>query len=258
MGLQKITFDGASITAKVDADLYHFLLSNQVGIIKGFKNGVSVTVSNSTFNFKDGYVSIFGRIIYVEENTQISVVLDSNKKGLVVLGVNTTANTVSLYTKEQSGSYPSITQTNLLTNDGLYELVLCAYTKTATSITIDNTYEKYYITNYLTAVNDLKLQIKNDVSPRTVIPTKVSNGVYTVSNVDSQLLTRSVIFVQMTSSVVTFPGALLFIQIGSSASVGYRHTGSDHIMGFHYENGILSISCGSTSHQVNRVYIYPR
>src|SRR5690554_2865077 len=130
MGLQKITFDGASITAKVDADLYHFLLSNQVGIIKGFKNGVSVTVSNSTFNFKDGYVSVFGRIIYIEENTQISVVLDSNKKGLVVLGVNTTANTVSLYTKEQSGSYPSITQTNLLTNDGLYELVLCAYTKT--------------------------------------------------------------------------------------------------------------------------------
>ena len=59
MGLQKITFDGASITAKVDADLYHFLLSNQVGIIKGFKNGVSVTVSNSTFNFKDGYVSVF-------------------------------------------------------------------------------------------------------------------------------------------------------------------------------------------------------
>src|SRR5690606_20214969 len=137
-------------------------------IIKGFKNGVSVTVSNSTFNFKDGYVSVFGRIIYVEENTQISVVLDSNKKGLVVLGVNTTANTVSLYTKEQSGSYPSIAQTNLLTNDGLYELVLCAYTKTATSITIDNAYEKYYITNYLTAVNDLKLQIKNDVSPRTV------------------------------------------------------------------------------------------
>ena len=81
MGLQKITFDGASITAKVDADLYHFLLSNQVGIIKGFKNDVSVTVSNSTFNFKDGYVSVFGRIIYVEENTQISVVLDSNKKG---------------------------------------------------------------------------------------------------------------------------------------------------------------------------------
>ena len=93
------------------------------------------------------------------------------------------------------------------------------------------------------------------MSPRTVIPTKVSNGVYTVSNLDSQLLIRSSHYCSDGKCRSNHSWSIqIFIQIGSSGSVNYRHTGSDHIMGFHYENGILSISCGSTSHQVNKEY----
>ena len=107
MGVQKITFDGASVNSKIDAELYHFLFSKQIGIVKDFKNSVNFTISSNTITFKDGYVSVYGRVVYVENNTQIKITLDSNKKGFVVLGINTSNNEVSIYLKEQSGSYPS-------------------------------------------------------------------------------------------------------------------------------------------------------
>lgn len=258
MALQKITFDGASVSAKVDADLYHFLLSNQVGIIKGFKNEVGHTISSNTITFKDGYVSVYGRLVYVESNTQIKVTLDSSKKGFVVLGINTSTNNATLYLKEQAGSYPNLTTTNLLNNDGLYELVLCAYNKTATSISVDNSYQKRYIRSYMYEVDNLRDEIEAEGEPMQINPTKVSSGVYTVGNLNSYILTRSIISVQLTSAVVTFPGALLFITVGSSGSVNYRHTGADYTLGLSYQNGTLTISCGSTSHQIHRVYFYKR
>ncbi len=258
MALQKITFDGASVNAKVDADLYHFLLSNQIGIIRGFKNQVNHTISSNTITFKDGYVSIYGRLIYVENNTQIKVTLDSNKRGFVVLGVNTSNNTAKLYLKEQVGSYPKLTTTNLLNTDGLYELVLCAYNKTATSISVDNSYQKRYINSYKYEVDNLRDEIESEGEPMQITPTKISNGVYTVGNLNSHILSRSIISVQLTSAVVTFPGALLFITVGSSGSVNYRHTGADYTLGLSYQNGTLTIYCGSTSHQIHRVYFYKR
>src|SRR5690554_4164103 len=211
MGVQKFTFDGASVNAKVDADLYHFLLSNQVGILKGYKNQIDFTVSGNKITFKDGYASIYGRLIYVENNTDITVSLDSSKKGFVILGVNTSTNDVSIYLKEGTSNYPSRTITNLSDKNGLYELVLCAYSKTKTSLTIDRNYNLSYIEKYTELINEVKREFNNDGEPRIVVPTKVSNGVYTVNNVNSTILTRSIIVVQLTSAVVTLAGALLFI-----------------------------------------------
>lgn len=45
----------------------------------------------------------------------------------------------SLYLKEGI-SYPTLTTTNLLNSNGLYELVLCAYSKTSSSLTFDSSY----------------------------------------------------------------------------------------------------------------------
>ncbi|MBU1019985.1 MAG: hypothetical protein KJ847_02120, partial [Firmicutes bacterium] len=73
MGLQKITFDGANVTSKMDADLYHFLFSKDVGIFKDIKQECSFTLANNTITFLDGYVSIYGRIIYVENQTSVAV-----------------------------------------------------------------------------------------------------------------------------------------------------------------------------------------
>ena len=86
MGVQKITFDGASVTSKIDADLQHFLFSYEVGILNGIRKIVLVyTLANNTITFKDGYVSIFGRLVYIEDNTQIAISPDSNRSGYVVL-----------------------------------------------------------------------------------------------------------------------------------------------------------------------------
>ena len=41
MGLQKITFDGANVVSKVDADLHHFLFSDKIGVLDHLKNSVS-------------------------------------------------------------------------------------------------------------------------------------------------------------------------------------------------------------------------
>jgi len=257
MGLQKITFDGASINAKIDAELYHFLFSRQVGIIKGYKNGLSFTVSSNTITFKDGYVSVYGRLVYVENNTQIKVTLDSSKKGFVVLGINTSTNAVTLYLKEQSGSYPTLTQTDLISNDGLYELVLCAYTKTPTSITVDNSYEKQYIENVLSVIQEVKQEIRADGEVREVTPTTVGTGIYSISDVNSYILSRSLISVVISSTVVTFPGAILFLSIGSNASVSYRFAGADYILALNYEAGVLTFSV-SGSQKINKVYLYKR
>ena len=114
MGVQKITFEGGNVTSKIDADLYHHLFSGDTGILKGLKNECNFTLANNTITFSDGYISIYGRVVYIENQTTIGVTPDSDKYGYVVLGVDTQANTVTIYLKEQTGSYPPLTTTNLV------------------------------------------------------------------------------------------------------------------------------------------------
>ena len=55
MALQKITFDGSSVTAKRDADINHHLGGLvKAGIIEGLGNECSVSVSNNYNTIKDG------------------------------------------------------------------------------------------------------------------------------------------------------------------------------------------------------------
>ena len=54
-----------------------------------------------------------GRLIYIENNTQVSITPNASRLGYVILSVNLTSNTVSIYTKEQASSYPSLIQNDL-------------------------------------------------------------------------------------------------------------------------------------------------
>ena len=145
MGIQKITFDGSNVTSRVDADLYHYLFSKDVGILKGLRQECLFTLANNTITFLDGYVSIYGRIVYIENQTTVSITPDSSKYGYVVLAVDTTANTVQINTKEAVETYPTLTRTDLQTLDGVYELALCAYQKTTTSVTLISEFERLMI-----------------------------------------------------------------------------------------------------------------
>ena len=53
MALQKITFDGSSVTSKKDADINHHLGGLvPAGIISGLGNECSVSVSNNYISFR--------------------------------------------------------------------------------------------------------------------------------------------------------------------------------------------------------------
>jgi len=256
MGIQKVTFEGGNVTSKVDADLYHYLFSSDVGILKGLKSECAFTLANNTITFSDGYVSVYGRIIYIESQTTIGVTPDSSKYGYVVLGVNTANNSVSIYLKEQVGSYPSLTLTNLLTTDGLYELVICAYSKTTTSVTLNTSYSRKFITNDKTRVSELETSILNRYYPVRKTVSKIQNGIYQFSGTNSTELSQSMIYVTINNTVViTIPGEALFIFVGSNTSVAYRYANSDYTLGVVYENGIVTFSCGSTIHNITSVFV---
>ncbi len=254
MGLQKITFEGGNVTSKMDSDLYHFLFSSDVGILKGLKSECGYTLANNTITFSDGYVSVYGRIIYVENQTTIGVTPDSSKYGYVVLGVNTADNTVSLYLKEQTGSYPSLTFTNLLTTDGLYEIVLCAYTKTTTSVTLTS-YSRKLINNDKTRVDDLDDEVLSRYLPKRRTLTLVTSGTYRFSGTSSVELRDSIIYVAINNhTVVTFPGEQMFLFVGSNTSVSYRYASGDYSLSVVYEDGIVTLTTGNTTHNITSVF----
>lgn len=255
MGLQRITFEGGNVTSKIDADLYHFLFSSDVGILKGLKSECSYTLANNTITFSDGYVSVYGRIIYIENQTTIDVTPDSSKFGYVVLGVDTSDNSANLYLKEQAGSYPSLTVTNLLTTDGLYELVLCAYTKTTTSVTLTG-YSRKLISNDKERVDALDDEIFNHYLPVRKTLTLVSSGTYRFSGTNSAELRESIIYVTINNhTVVTFPGEAMFLFVGSNSSISYRYASSDYSLSVVYQNGTVTLTTGNTTHNITSVFM---
>ena len=147
MALQKITFDGSSVTSKRDADINHHLGGLvRAGIIEGLGNECQVSVSNNYITFRDGYVQIYGRRIYVEDGSQVYISLDSTKYGYVVVEVNLSNNSVALKAVEtSSSSYPNLTQQDLSTTGTLYQFPITKYKKTTSSITLDTGFTPTFI-----------------------------------------------------------------------------------------------------------------
>ena len=147
MALQKITFDGSSVTSKRDADINHHLGGLvRAGIIEGLGNECQVSVSNNYITLRDGYVQIYGRRIYVEDGSQVYISLDSTKYGYVVVEVNLSSNSVALKAVEtSSSSYPNLTQQDLSTTGTLYQFPIAKYKKTTSSITLDTGFTQIFI-----------------------------------------------------------------------------------------------------------------
>ena len=93
MALRKITFTNSNVTAQDDSDLYYFL-TNKSGVLKGIKDELAVSVVANKLTFKSGYVSVYGRMIFIEDGTQITVPLNATGYGYIILSVNTLTNKV--------------------------------------------------------------------------------------------------------------------------------------------------------------------
>lgn len=257
MGVQKITFDGSSVTSKHDADLNHFIFGYGTGVLSGCRGSVIYTLSSNTITFDDGYVMIQGRLIYIEKNTQVQIISDSNKLGYVVLNVNLTTNQVNIYLKEQSGSLPNLIQNDLTNGQGQYEFSLCSYSKTITSVNLNHSFVRQELVNASNLVSNLEQKINNSLSPNTRTPIYVSNGVYRINGYYSNDLIRSLIMIILgNGTIVDLPGPLIFEVLGSSASITYIYNGNSYSMYVSYENGNLTLTCGATNHTISRVIFY--
>ncbi len=257
MGLQKITFEGGNVSAKKDADLYYFLLSNRIGILKGIKSGVPYTLANNTITFQDGYIAVYGRLIYVENNTSIQISPDSTKNGYVILGVDTNDNEVSIYLKEQTSGFPTLILNQLIQTDGLYEFPLASYSKTSTSVSLTPNFERPMILSYSELISNIEVKMRSEFEPRVKTPVLISPGVYRIFDTSSYELSRAILVVTIgNTNIITVPGACLFYQVGSSNSVTYSIYGTTYSLYLHYENYVLTMTCGSTTHVINKVIIY--
>lgn len=259
MGIQKITFDGSAVPAKLDSEIYHFLLSNKIGILSGLKNACSFSHSGNTITFNDGYVSVYGRLVYIEPNTQIAVNLDSNRRGFVVLGFNTNTNEVTLYTKELTGSYPSLIQNNLHNTNGLYEFVLCAYSKSVTHLTIDNAYRRSIIETNHNLIDTQFSELKSTLGSRVLTPTRIQDGIFQVS-ITEGVLRRSLLMVQISGFTHFYiPGMHLFrLGGGSMINVNFTNLGQFQHVGlvFNSSNNTLRLTFNNRQVRMDCIYLY--
>lgn len=123
------------------------LQSRQAGILDLFENPIGVTtivdntpVGKSTITFREGYVSIQGRLIYVQPNTQCQFSLpvagtESGSFGIQIDLASTGANEVTWFK-----STSTLRTDNIISNSatGVYQFRLYDYTATTTSLTLTN------------------------------------------------------------------------------------------------------------------------
>lgn len=144
MALQKITFTNSNVTAQNDSDFYYFL-TGKTGVLRGVKEELKVSKAANKLTFRSGYIAIYGRIIFIEDETQVTVPLDNTAYGYVIVSVNMINNKVELICKEAEASYPSLTKEDISKGMGLYEFPIAKYSKTSINLTLDDSFNPDFI-----------------------------------------------------------------------------------------------------------------
>ena len=269
MAIKKLTFDDSLVSAKDDASLYHHIYSENIGILDQIAGRCLYTTSNGVITFKDGYVLIYGRLIYVENGTSITVNLDSTKKGYVIIKVDTINNKVTLEIKEgTSSNYPSLTQTNLLDEDGIYEFALAGYSKTTTSLTMD-THVGDYIDTYDDKLTNLRTEVlKNVIELKEYVDEKQHGMLCFFSGSTGQ--SGSTFKFDLTNILKSHSEGLLCFKAGgtfcavpipmirgkTSHSFYYRYLSSWYEGSIEYNSGDITIEVSSSSHLYEYIYYY--
>lgn len=260
MAAIKITFDGSSVSSKQDADLNYFLCGNEpAGIIKGLANELAYSVGNNKITFQSGYVQIYGRRIFIEENTAVTITLDSTKYGYVIVDVNLSTNNVSVTTVEGSGSYPTLIQQNLHTYGTRYQMAIAKYKKTVSAITLESI-NRVLIPTALEVANsgfvNAKSYMANHYSMEVKsYPDESSGNVYRY-NMGAYQNSYTLIIINLNDNqMFALPGR--FMTGHSLFGFYYRYLGTDYLLSGEWLPGsVLLLNPGSTSHRVKAIYIY--
>lgn len=259
MGLVKITFDGSSVSAKQDADLnYHINGLVADGVLKGLGNGLTVSTSNNYIIFSSGYVQIYGRRIFVEQNTQIYISLDSTKYGYVIIDIDLTTNSVNLSKAESSSGYPSLTQQNLSAGGTRYQMAIAKYTKTSSSLTLDTSFNPTQIDTPLNVANEGYSRAVSYFGSNCYIysskASQYSQEMYLSTTQANKKNDTYFIAKMSTGQIIGFPG---FGFSGlSNYSVSYCEGGTTYsvVIGYSESSRRVSFTCSNKNHYVSNIY----
>lgn len=257
MAVLKITFDSASVTAKQDAECNHFLASNQNGRIPNIGGGVSVTTSNNYIILSSGYIQVYGRRIYVEQNTKIQVALDGSAYGYVFIKIDLGNNNVTLEKRENSGSYPSLTQENFLTGGLIYEFPVGRYTKTTSALNLDT----YYTSPQIKNADELAASRAATVTSQTEYYygprfqqtyTSVSGKFFTYASIHSVNADKGMGNIYIEGWNLVFS---TWAVAGSGAKYQYKVGSTWYDVGLQLTSNGLIVETASTSHKPGWVYV---
>ena len=255
MGLIKITFDGSSVSAKQDADInYHLTGLVAAGIIRGLGSDLSYSASNNYITFQSGYVQIYGRRIFVEAGSQVYISLDGTKYGYVVITVNLSNNSVNLGIVEGS-SYPSLTQQNLATGGTIFQMPIARYSKTATSLSVDTSFQRVFIETPLSVADSGYSRAVTYVNNKYNSWVKVSADEHTATTWKYRSLNYSngVVLVNINDEVIVpVPGN--FIDNHSNGYLYYVMDSSIYKLGVSKINSSdFVLSTSTSSHKIESI-----
>lgn len=256
MGIVKLTFDGAMNEAKMEAAFNSYLNNYENGIIYGLGDNLDFTIGNGKITFKSGYISVYGRRAFIEDGTEITIALDSTKFGYVVIEINTITNTVELKKLEMTGVYPSLTRTNLLKSDGIYQLPICAYSKSTTSLQNTTSFIKPYIQTAATNLTEMKNSILLETKKKLLYRSSYSSNTF-VFDLGAVHTSDSLIIIPINYKfIVTLPGDMM-AALGSIGSVYYTNGLTTFTLQFHMNSDRkLFLTTGSTTHNISLIYFY--
>lgn len=261
MGVTKLTFDGALNSAKNDALFNYFILNKQNGVFRGLGGSITPRTSNSQIIFSEGFVSAYGRRVFVENNTSITLTLDSTKYGLIVLRINTSTNTAVISNLEgSSSSYPTPTQDDLASDDGIYDVVLCEYYKTASSLTVGTTKVVYIeLGKTLIEITEDSLEakinaIQNGMKSKWFTPSTTSGSRFTFNLTSTYGSKSGIISFELCNNCFTVSTDL--IKQTSGRTFYYSYLNNSYQVNVYASGNYIYITTGATSHKVKGIYLH--
>ncbi|MCU0104446.1 hypothetical protein N7603_02095 [Acholeplasma vituli] len=263
MALRKITFDGATVSSKDDADInYHLFDLIPAGIIKGLGNEIPVSAGNNTITFGSGYLQIYGRRIFMEPNTQISITLDATRNGYIAVDINLAQNTLELTRIEISSGWPTLIQNNLSNSIGRYQFAIAKYSKTPTSLSLDASFAatRPMIKTLSDLVNEKNQEVydwalgkfSNKIIPPVDLWATVMK--YNLTDFPGQA-TDCLIHVRL-GKIATFTFSGRHLINASIQSLAYRYIGVDYYLTIEYTSSQMYLYSNNTSHRISSVEVF--
>jgi hypothetical protein len=255
MAVKKLTFNGENNTAEQASKIHLALQSSPCGVLEGIGSECAYTFANNKITFKSGLVSVYGRMVEIEESTEVRLEPDGHLYGYLVLYVSTHDDTVLLQLKE-SASLPSLQQDNLSVSPGVFEMPLVKYQKTLTAVSILQNTEELLVKNIETikseTVEELKYHFES-VGTREVTRTDHLNASHYFNLSLNE--TGKVLLMMTINDVTDRVFSSNIISLGPGTGIHYILNGTSYLAELVRYDTRIVITTASSSHEVTGLWV---